>query len=70
MVCFSQTPLVCYCIKVDQHTIIDAIKNGATTLKEIKHITKACTGNQCKEKNPKQVCCSSDIKKLIQEYSI
>ena len=46
--------LICYCIEVSKGEIVNAIKQGATTLKEIKATTKACTGNECKEKNPQQ----------------
>ena len=66
---FSTSPIVCYCINVDEKTIVDAIKNGASTLKEIRETTKACTGDECKEKNPSKKCCSKDIKKLIELYS-
>jgi NAD(P)H-nitrite reductase large subunit len=65
----KDTDLVCYCIKVDKKTIIDAIKNGSITLREIKKSTKACTGNSCKDLNPSGKCCSNDIKNLIQFYA-
>ena len=42
--------LICYCIEVNKKTIVDAILNGNTTLQSIKDNTKACTGNECKEK--------------------
>ena len=35
----------------------------------IKKKTNACTGNECKEKNPSSKCCSKDIKKLIEVYT-
>ncbi len=57
--------LICFCKEVDKKTIVNAIKNGATTLKEIKETTAACTGNECKTKNPTGKCCSPQIKKLI-----
>lgn len=56
---------VCYCIGVSESSIVQAIRDGARTLKDIKKMTNACTGNQCKEKNPKGRCCSADILALI-----
>ncbi|MBD3830810.1 MAG: (2Fe-2S)-binding protein [Arcobacter sp.] len=61
--------LICYCIEVDKNTIINSIKNGNRTLQNIKDDTKACTGNECKEKNPKKRCCSKEIKELIKIHS-
>lgn len=60
--------IVCYCKNVSEDTIIKAIKNGAVTLGEIRRTTGACTGNQCESLNPKGICCSSDIKKLVDKY--
>lgn len=65
----DDSALVCYCIKVDKQTIVDAIKTGNTTLTKIKESTKACTGSDCKELNPSGVCCSKEIMTLIQLYS-
>ena len=61
--------LVCYCIEVDKKTIVDSIKKGNITLQSIKDDTKACTGSECKVKNPSGKCCSKDIKKLIKIYT-
>ncbi|MCF6205505.1 MAG: (2Fe-2S)-binding protein [Sulfurovum sp.] len=44
--------LICYCIGVDKQTIVEAVLNGANTLKTIKEQTMACTGDACKEKTP------------------
>ena len=60
---------ICYCIEVNKNTIKDAILNGHSTLAMIKKETKACTGNECKEKNPSGKCCSKNIKELIKMYS-
>jgi len=62
---FSASPMVCYCIKVDEATIVKAIKDGASTLAKVKEMTKACTGSECAELNPSGKCCSKDIKKLL-----
>ena len=67
MLSFSTSPTICYCINIDEKTIIEAVKNGADTLKKVKESTKACTGNECKEMNPKGRCCSIEIKQLIIE---
>ena len=61
----SDKDLICYCLKVNKRTIIEAILNGATTLKAIKEATSACTGSDCAEKNPNRRCCSKEIKQLI-----
>lgn len=57
---------ICYCMNVSESTIVDAIKAGAKTLKDIQHGTKACTGNRCKKLNPKGTCCSRDILEIIE----
>jgi bacterioferritin-associated ferredoxin len=56
---------ICYCIGVKESTIVKAIQEGAHTVKAIQKATKACTGNQCKELNPKGRCCSGDITAII-----
>ncbi len=57
---------ICFCMDVKESTIVKAIRDGARTLAAIQKATKACTGNQCEEKNPKGRCCSGDILALIQ----
>ena len=59
--------IICYCKNVSKIEIETAIQNGAKTLKEIQDSTGACTGNQCKELNPKGICCSGDINALLPE---
>jgi bacterioferritin-associated ferredoxin len=56
---------ICYCIGVTEDRIVQAIREGARTLKDIQRVTKACTGNHCKDKNPKGRCCSEDILAII-----
>jgi len=58
--------IICYCLNVSESTIIQAIKNGDNSLKDIQKSTKACTGNRCKELNPSGKCCSEDIMKILQ----
>jgi len=55
-------------MKITQKKVINSIKNDNITLKDIKIDTKACTGTECKEKNPSGKCCSKDIKELIKIY--
>ena len=57
--------MICYCIGVTKGEINRAIENGATSLKEIKEQTKACTGSSCKTSNPQKRCCSKEINRLI-----
>ena len=46
--------LICKCKKVSEEEIIEAIKNGATSLEEVKEKTGAssglCRGTRCKKK--------------------
>ncbi|MBI5779424.1 MAG: (2Fe-2S)-binding protein [Planctomycetes bacterium] len=60
-----ENQFICYCKEVTKGKIIEAIKNGAKTLNEIKEATGANTGNECKTKNPRKICCSGDIKLLL-----
>ncbi|APG28837.1 NAD(P)H-nitrite reductase [Syntrophotalea acetylenivorans] len=57
--------LICHCIGVTEDKIVQAIREGSHTLKSIRESTKACTGNRCKELNPKGRCCSDDIIAII-----
>lgn len=57
--------IICYCKNISKTEIEAAILGGAKTLKDIQEITGACTGNQCKELNPDQRCCSVEIMALL-----
>jgi len=57
--------LICYCKKITKKEVVKAIHQGAKTLKDVQQMTTACTGNQCKDLNPKGICCSGDIKELL-----
>ena len=65
----SDTDLICYCTRVNKKSIVDAIKQGATTLKKIKEDTTACTGDECATLNPNKRCCSKEINQLIKLYT-
>jgi len=62
--------MICYCKQVTQKEIERAIKLGAKTLSDIQQSTGACTGNQCKELNPSEKCCSSDINRLLKNRDL
>jgi len=53
--------IICYCKNISLSEIQQAMVKGAKTLQEIKDITGACTGNKCREMNPKGKCCSGEI---------
>ncbi len=59
--------MICYCIGVTRSRIVQAVRNGAHTLKAIQESTGACTGNRCKELNPRGRCCSVDIIEIIRQ---
>lgn len=61
------SPLVCYCGRVDRERIVRAIRDGATTLKQVQKATGAGIGDRCKELNPKGTCCIPDIMAIIEE---
>lgn len=45
--------IICYCSNMTKADIIQALDNGAKTLKDIQISTGACTKGMCKELNPK-----------------
>lgn len=55
--------IVCLCKQVSEETIVNAIKNGATTLEKIQETTGAATG-ACHGAR-----CSQTIERLIKENS-
>ena len=66
---FKTSPIVCYCIEVDEATIVNAIHHGANSLAKVKEMTTACTGSECATKNPSGKCCSKEIKELIKLHT-
>jgi NAD(P)H-nitrite reductase large subunit len=60
--------IICYCKTVSESQIVQAIKNGAESLKEIQAATNACTGGNCKKLNPSGTCCSKDIIELLRQH--
>jgi len=61
--------IVCFCSNVSKQEIIEAIKNGAKTLEDIRLKTNACTLGKCKELSPRKKCCSGEIMKMLSENS-
>lgn len=53
--------VVCFCYNVMEQTIIEAIRNGCTSLMDIRRSTYASTG--C-------AGCSEEVKKLLRKYAV
>lgn len=60
--------MVCYCSNVTKGEIVEALKNGANDLNDIRKMTGACTKGNCKELSPRGKCCSPVIMQIIEEY--
>lgn len=60
--------IICSCKGITKAVIVQAIHDGARTLDDLRRITTACTGTECKTKNPSGRCCSEDIQELITMY--
>lgn len=57
---------VCYCNKVTEQQIIDAIINkNANNMKDIIRVTGAMKNAECEIKNPLGKCCGSLIQEII-----
>ena len=65
----NKEKIICFCLGTTEDTIVDAVRKGAHSLKTIKEMTKACTGDQCEELNPKDRCCSKEIIEIIKKES-
>lgn len=59
---------ICYCNKVTEQDIINAIENGANTIEDVIKVTGAMKNSNCKVNNPKGTCCYSDILKVYNEH--
>jgi len=60
---------VCYCNHVTEQDIINAIKDGAKSVKEVIEMTGAMQNSNCEVNNPKGECCYSDIVYVFNKYS-
>lgn len=47
----------CYCSKVTEEEVIEAVRNGAKDMKEVLKITGAMRNSDCQNKNPLGSCC-------------
>lgn len=59
--------MVCFCIGITRSRIVQAVRGGAHTLKNVQEATGACTGRRCKELNPTGRCCSGNILEIIRQ---
>lgn len=57
----SRERIVCFCYNVPESVIIEAIRNGCTSLMDIRRETYASTG--C-------AGCSEEVKKLLRKYAV
>lgn len=56
----------CYCSKVTEGQVIDAVlKDGVTDMKDVLKITGAMSKSQCQKKNPLGKCCHAIIQAAI-----
>lgn len=60
---------VCYCNHVTEQDIVNAMKNGATTVEKVIKVTGAMENSNCALNNPKGTCCYSDIVYVFNKYS-
>jgi len=58
----SQENIVCLCKNISEETIINAIKEGATTVEAVKEKTGA-TGGGCRGAR-----CKNKVEELIEQY--
>ncbi|SES83048.1 (2Fe-2S)-binding protein [Anaerobranca gottschalkii] len=59
---------VCYCNKVTEKDIVNAIDNGCNTVKEVIEMTGAMKNSNCAVNNPKGRCCYPDIVEVFNKY--
>ena len=58
---------ICYCDQVTEQDVLDAIGNGARTVRQVCQMTGAMTHCDCKNKHPNGTCCSADILHLLKK---
>lgn len=62
----AEPKLACYCSKVTEDQVIDAVENdGATTMREVLRITGAMQNPQCQKNNPLGKCCHMIIQEAM-----
>jgi len=55
----------CYCSKVTEAQVIEAVLNGARTVADVNAATGAMKNSNCRENNPLGVCCHKIIQEVI-----
>ena len=60
---------VCYCSKVSENDIKQAVINGANTVEKVIAATGAMQNSNCAVNNPKGVCCYNDIVEACKKYT-
>lgn len=58
---------ICYCKSIYESEIRVAISKGAKNLQDIKDMTSACTGDECRTMNPKGTCCQDEIMEILRD---
>ncbi|HBA70682.1 MAG: hypothetical protein A2X82_18420 [Geobacteraceae bacterium GWC2_55_20] len=61
---------VCWCSGVSKATILEAKRNGARDMDDIRRISGACTVGRCKDLSPRGRCCSMEIKRLLEAETL
>ncbi|AZR74506.1 (2Fe-2S)-binding protein [Anoxybacter fermentans] len=56
---------ICYCARVTEDEIIDAVTNGAKDIKSVMEMTGAMKEGKCLINNPTGKCCHQEVKKVI-----
>lgn len=64
----AEPKYICYCSKVTEDEIVDAIQNkGCKTVKDVVANTNAMKISNCKENSPTGKCCSRQINDLLRQ---
>ena len=61
-----QSEIVCWCSGVSKISIINAVRDRARNVDDIRKLTGACTLGRCKELSPRGRCCSKEINMLLE----
>jgi SAM-dependent methyltransferase len=66
----QESPVVCWCGRVTEKTVIKAIMDGNTTLEQLRQATGVCPDDKnCAHNNPKNLCCVPDVMALVKQYA-
>ena len=65
----AEPKYICYCSKVTELSIIDAVKtNNACNVKDIIRITGAMKNRRCETENPTGNCCAPYIQEILTNH--